>query len=89
MTEPIGRDPLEAPDLLDPSDAGLPAPDRSGHGKRPELDGDQLALIAQRELTRAGSEGARRLHAWSGHASGPGSPLVQRNSGSMSSGRRA
>jgi hypothetical protein len=54
MTEPTGRDPLEVPGLLDPSEAGLPTPDRSGHGKMPELDDDQLALIAQRERVAAG-----------------------------------
>ena len=54
MTEPTGQDPLEVPELLDPSDAGLPTPDRSGHGKMPELDDDQLALIAQRERVAAG-----------------------------------
>jgi hypothetical protein len=54
MTEPTGQDPLEVPELLDPSDAGLPNPDRSGHGKMPELDDDQLALIAQRERVAAG-----------------------------------
>jgi hypothetical protein len=54
MTEPTGQDPLEVPELLDPSDAGLPNPDRSGHGKMPQLDDDQLALIAQRERVAAG-----------------------------------
>lgn len=54
MTEPTAEDPLEVPELLDPSDAGLPSPDRSGHGKMPDLDDDQLALIAQRERVAAG-----------------------------------
>ncbi len=54
MTEPPGRDPLEVPELLDPSEAGLPAPDRRGHGKMPELDDEQLALIAARERVAAG-----------------------------------
>jgi hypothetical protein len=54
MTEPTAEDPLDVPELLDPSEAGLPSPDRSGHGKMPELDDDQLALIAQRERVAAG-----------------------------------
>jgi hypothetical protein len=54
MTEPTGQDPLEVPQLIDPSDAGLPVPDRSGHGKMPRLDDDELALIAQRERVAAG-----------------------------------
>ena len=54
MTEPTGQDPLEVPELLDPAEAGLPTPDRSGHGKMPQLDDDQLALIAQRERVAAG-----------------------------------
>jgi hypothetical protein len=54
MTEPPGQDPLEVPELLDPADAGLPTPDRTGHGKMPELDDDELALIAQRERVAAG-----------------------------------
>jgi hypothetical protein len=54
MTQPTGEDPLEVPGLLDPAEAGLPTPDRGGHGKMPELDDDQLALIAQRERVAAG-----------------------------------
>jgi hypothetical protein len=54
MTEPSGQDLLDVPQLLDPTEAGLPTPDRSGHGKMPPLDDDQLALIAQRERVAAG-----------------------------------
>jgi hypothetical protein len=54
MTEPTRQDPLEVPQLLDPSEVGLPTPDRSRHGKMPQLDDDQLALIAQRERVAAG-----------------------------------
>jgi hypothetical protein len=54
MTEPTGQDPIQVPELLDPAEAGLPAPDRSGHGKMPQLDDDELALIAQRERVAAG-----------------------------------
>jgi hypothetical protein len=54
MSETTGQDPLEVPELLDPADAGLPNPDRSGHGKMPQLDDDQLALIAERERVAAG-----------------------------------
>ena len=54
MTESAAQDPLQVPELLDPTEAGLPAPDRSGHGKMPHLDDDQLALIAQRERVAAG-----------------------------------
>src|SRR3954469_1284344 len=56
MTEPPHDDPLEVPTLLDPEDAGLPNVDRSGHGKMPELDDDELALIAARERVAAGLE---------------------------------
>jgi hypothetical protein len=54
MTESASEDPLRVPELLDPSEAGLPVPDRSGHGKMPELNDDQLALVAQRERVAAG-----------------------------------
>jgi hypothetical protein len=54
MTEPQHEDPLEVPALLDPEDAGLPNANRRGHGKMPDLDDDQLALIAARERVAAG-----------------------------------
>jgi hypothetical protein len=54
MTDTPNEDPLEVPELIDPADAGLPTPDRSGHGKMPELDDDELALIAARERVAAG-----------------------------------
>jgi hypothetical protein len=54
MTDTPGEDPLEVPQLLDPEDAGLPNPDRSGHGKMPELSDDELALIVARERVAAG-----------------------------------
>ena len=54
MTDTPNDDPLATPELLDPADAGLPNPDRSGHGKMPDLDDDELALIAARERVAAG-----------------------------------
>jgi hypothetical protein len=54
MTDTPNDDPLETPELLDPADAGLPNPDRSEHGKMPDLDDDQLALIVARERVAAG-----------------------------------
>src|SRR3954453_6351882 len=56
MTDTPNENPLEVPQLIDPADAGLPSPDRSGHGKMPELDDDELALIAARERVAAGLE---------------------------------
>src|SRR3954466_12698470 len=56
MTDTPNDDPLATPELLDPADAGLPRPDRSGHGKMPGLGEDELALIAARERVAAGLE---------------------------------
>jgi len=56
MTDMPGEDPLEVPELLNRDDAGLPMLNRSGHGKMPELDDDQLALIVARERVAAGLE---------------------------------
>ena len=56
MTDTPHEDPLEVPELIDPADAGLPTPDRTGHGKMPELDDDDLALAAARERVAAGLE---------------------------------
>ncbi|MCW2814287.1 MAG: hypothetical protein JWN84_1742 [Nocardioides sp.] len=55
MTE-TPQDPFDVPELLDREDAGLPNPDRSGHGKMPELDDDALALVVARERVAAGIE---------------------------------
>lgn len=54
MTDTPQEDPLEVPELIDPADAGLPTPDRTGHGKMPELDDDDLALAVARERVAAG-----------------------------------
>lgn len=54
MTDTPHEDPLDVPVLLDPADAGLPHADRSGHGKMPQLDDDELALIVARERVAAG-----------------------------------
>jgi hypothetical protein len=56
MTDQPNEDPLEVPELIAPADAGLPNPDRSGHGKMPQLDDDELALIVARERVAAGLE---------------------------------
>ena len=54
MTDTPHEDPLDVPVLLDPTDAGLPQADRSGHGKMPQLDDDDLALVVARERVAAG-----------------------------------
>ena len=54
MTDTPHEDPLDVPVLLDPADAGLPQADRSGHGKMPQLDDDDLALVVARERVAAG-----------------------------------
>lgn len=47
-------DALEVPELLDPTEAGLPPQDRSHHGGMPDLDDDELARTVQRERVAAG-----------------------------------
>jgi hypothetical protein len=56
MPETPAEDPVEVPQLIDPAETGLPPPDRRGHGKMPELDDDELALIVARERVAAGLE---------------------------------
>lgn len=54
MPETPQDDRPDLPDLGDLTEVGLPNPDRSEHGKMPELDDDQLAVIAARERVEAG-----------------------------------
>lgn len=54
MSETPQDDPLDVPTLLDPDDVGLPRPDRTGHAKQPDLDDDELALVAARERVAVG-----------------------------------
>jgi hypothetical protein len=45
---------MTEPTRGEPDDGGLPGPDRSAHGKMPDLDDDALALAAERERVAAG-----------------------------------
>ncbi len=54
MTETPQDDRDDLPDLPDQTEAGLPRPDRSEHGKMPRLDDDELAVVAARERVEAG-----------------------------------